>query len=124
MAESCSQLSSSFASHASSSEEAVVRIQLLVVVGPTVFQNEPFFEFARTRFPGWSVATGVVTFFCSGYVVLNVLPRLLCHVPGAVTVNADEAHWIYNPGGNVTVDLDGHEVALCFSSSSVARLAA
>ena len=34
------------------------------------------------------------------------------------------AHWIYNPGGNVTVDLDGHEVALCFSSSSVARLAA
>ena len=43
---------------------------------------------------------------------------------GAVTVNADEAHWIYNPGGNVTVDLDGHEAALCFSSSSVARLAA
>jgi hypothetical protein len=53
-------------------------------------QGEPYLAYANSRFAGWPFATGMLTFFASGYCVQTTLPRLLCRLPGH-----HESSWVY-----------------------------
>ena len=59
-----------------------------------MLQGEPYLKlnlkYANSRFTGWPLATGMLTFFASGYCVQTTLPRLLCRLPGH-----HESSWVY-----------------------------
>ena len=57
-------------------------VDLAVIMHLTLIQREPYLDYANSRFWGWSLATGMLTFFASGYCVATTLPRLLCRLPG------------------------------------------
>lgn len=64
-------------------------VDFFIICALTIFQNEPYMEFERARFQGWSLSVAFITFFASGYYVTNTLTRVLCHVPGM------ETRWVY-----------------------------
>jgi len=68
-------------------------VDLIIILHLTVLQGEPYLEYANSRFAGWPFATGMLTFFASGYCVQTTLPRLLCRIPGQ-----HASSWIYCDG--------------------------
>ena len=68
-------------------------VDLLIILHLTVLQGEPYLKYANSRFLGWPLATGMLTFFASGYCVQATLPSLLCRIPGQ-----HESSWIYCDG--------------------------
>ena len=68
-------------------------VDLVIILHLTVLQGEPYLKYANSRFVGWPLATGMLTFFASGYCVQATLPRLLCRLPGL-----HESSWIYCDG--------------------------
>ena len=65
-------------------------VDLVIILHLTVLQGEPYLKYANSRFIGWPFATGMLTFFASGYCVQATLPQLLCRLPGQ-----HESNWIY-----------------------------
>lgn len=57
-------------------------VDLACIMHLTVLQKEPYLDYANSRFRGWSFTTGMLTFFASGYCVVNTMPKLLCRLPG------------------------------------------
>ena len=69
---------------------SLTRAQHLLARSLTRSQGEPYLAYANSRFAGWPFATGMLTFFASGYCVQTTLPRLLCRFPGH-----HESSWVY-----------------------------
>ena len=69
---------------------SLTRSHHLLARSLTRSQGEPYLAYANSRFAGWAFATGMLTFFASGYCVQTTLPRLLCRLPGH-----HESSWVY-----------------------------
>ena len=69
---------------------SLTRSHHLLARSLTRSQGEPYLAYANSRFAGWPFATGMLTFFASGYCVVNTMPKLLCRLPGWHT-----STWVY-----------------------------